>query len=204
MIGLLGASSVGKTTLAKAFTEHVPQITFITSSASKVYADLGVDPRADVDFMTRLRVQEEVLNRAEAAYIEAKGCFISDRTPLDFIAYTLADIQRDNITPAQTDRFSHYFERCLDVTNRYFDTLCLIQPGIAYEDDGRRPKPNVAYQEHINLILFGLLMDERIQARKAVIKRDFVDLQQRIDVLTNVAQTSVSRLLNKKYRYTLQ
>jgi nicotinamide riboside kinase len=204
MIGLMGASSTGKTTLAKAFVKQVPEIKFITSPVSQAYADLGVDPREDVDFVTRLRVQEEILNRAENAYIETDGPFISDRTPLDFIAYTLADVRRDNLSLIEQDRFSRYFERCLEVTNRHFGSLCLLQPGIEYEDDGRRPKPNTVYQEHINLLLLGLLMDGRVRSRKAMIRRDNVDLQRRVESLVDITRSLVNQVVEERRDLPMQ
>ena len=91
MLGLSGSHRVGKTTLAKLYAEK-HGFAFVQTSVSAIFKELGLDPAQTYDFATRLTVQEEILKRLDKTFAEHAGqAAITDRTPLDFLAYTMGD-----------------------------------------------------------------------------------------------------------------
>ena len=153
MIGLLGAHRVGKTTLARELEKRYGLL-FVQTNVIDTFERLGKDPRLDYDMETRLSIQEEILVDIEQKYLATKGeHFVTDRTPLDLLAYTFADIQRQNMSMELTSRFGAYFDRCISVTNAHFWLVVLIQPGIPIVDEPGKAPPNIAYMEHLNLML---------------------------------------------------
>jgi hypothetical protein len=107
--------------------------------------------------------------------------WISDRTPIDMAAYLLADVQREScIEPSINEAVMKYVADCIEMTNLYFGTLVLVQPGIPLvEAEGKAPAVS-SYQEHLNAIMFGLMMDARVVARPQYIARATIDMEQRL------------------------
>jgi len=184
MIGLAGAHRVGKTTLAREFAKK-HGLEFVQTSASQVFKDMGLDPAATHDFATRLAVQEEILNRFDALYAQhtRADLAIADRTPLDMLAYTLADAIQNAVPAGLQGRFDSYIHRCFEVTNRRFAVLLVIQPGIELVAEEGKAAINSAYIEHLNSIVLGLSVDERVKAAHFYIPRYMTSLEERIGAL---------------------
>ena len=177
-LGLCGAHRTGKTTLAKAIAASF-DIPFVQTTTSQVFADLGLDPAAPMDFATRLFVQNHVLDAAEKIWQDVAHPFISDRTPIDMIAYTLGDIQGK--TEVNFDLLNQYIDRCLAITNQYFPNLAIIQPGIPLIYEQGKAALNAAYIEHINILVIGLCADARLQAQVFCNPREAIALDTRIN-----------------------
>ena len=97
-LGLCGAHRVGKSTLAETFCADTGML-FLRTSVSSVFMHLGLDPAQDYPFSMRLSIQKAVLANLVETYRSAgTRAFVTDRTPLDLIAYLLADVQRQNVT----------------------------------------------------------------------------------------------------------
>jgi prepilin-type N-terminal cleavage/methylation domain-containing protein len=141
-------------------------------------ADLGLDPAAPMDFQTRLFVQHHVLDAAELVWQNAPMPFISDRTPIDMIAYTLADIQ--GATTVDFEQLQQYLDRCFVITNQFFQHLAIIQPGIPLVYENGKAALNAAYIEHINILVIGLCADPRLKAQVFCNPRSAIDLDLRI------------------------
>jgi len=184
MIGLIGASGVGKTTLAKKFAKKSGFV-YVESSVRGVFESMGLDPKVDYDFDTRLKIQIGILEASKASYQEIGSSFISDRTPLDLLAYTIADVGRENLNEQQSLALLDYVDECFHATNTYFSAVILVQPGIPMSSDGIRPT-NLAYMEHIAIILMGLLADQRLNCAKSFINRNTLDLSKRIGVVESI------------------
>ncbi len=195
-IGLCGASGTGKTTLAKVVAKYA-EMYFLESSARKALTLMGLDSQKNCDFNTRMAIQWKILELAEEDYKNAPKPFISDRTPLDFIAYTIADVSRETLNDEQREDFEDYYIKCFNVTNTYFSIVTLIQPAITIEEDGVRPTCSI-YSEHINLILLGLMSNEE-QAQFIAISMDRVvtDLKDRCRMIVSIMETyAQEELLN--------
>lgn len=89
-----------------------------------------------------------------------------------------------------------YVDNCMELTNRHFGVLVLLQPGIqVVEAEGKAPGVP-AYQEHLNALMFGLMMDSRVIARPQYIARSVLSMDQRLLSLS----TAVERSLNHHQR----
>ena len=162
-VALIGAHRTGKTSLARAFAER-RSVPFVETSVSAIWRDMGYDPSVTYDFETRLTVQEEILKRVDAVYGEWAGMdFITDRSPLDMAAYTLADAIGDRVPPGCQERLAKYINACFDVTNRRFGMVFLIQPGIPLVDEPGKAAMNVGYIEHLNSLILGLYKAKYVQ-----------------------------------------
>ncbi len=176
-LGLCGAHRTGKTTLAMAIAARL-NIHFVRTTTSQVFANLGLDPAEPMDFKTRLFVQNHVLDAAEQVWQSSAQPFISDRTPIDMIAYTLADIQGK--TEVDFDLLNKYIDRCFASTNQFFQNLAIIQPGIPLVYEQGKAALNAAYIEHINVLVIGLCSDRRLKANVVCNDREAIDLDLRI------------------------
>lgn len=180
-IGLCGAHRVGKTTLARAVAEKLG-VEFIETSASAVFKLMGLDPAKTYDFSTRLAVQENILESFEAVYAEhsAKSLCITDRTPLDLMAYTLAEAIGETVLPEDQARLTKYMARCIEVTNRRFCSLIVVQPGIALVHEEGKAALNNGYIEHLNAIVLGLSVDERVTVPHFYLPRSMTGIKDRV------------------------
>lgn len=176
-LGLCGAHRTGKTTLAIALSSQL-NIPFVRTTTSEVFAKLGLDPAETMDFATRLYVQNHVLDAAEQIWQSSISPFISDRTPIDMIAYTLGDIQGK--TEVDFDLLNQYIDRCFTSTNQFFQTLAIIQPGIPLIYEQGKAALNAAYIEHINVLVTGLCGDARLKANVFCNPRDAIAIDLRI------------------------
>lgn len=176
-LGLCGAHRTGKTTLAIAISTDL-NLPFVRTTTSQVFAQLGLDPAEPMDFQTRLFVQNHVLDAAEQVWQESASPFISDRTPIDMIAYTLGDIQGK--TDVDFNLLSQYIDRCFASTNQFFQNLAIIQPGIPLVYEEGKAALNAAYIEHINILVIGLCNDSRLKTNVFCNARDVINLKTRI------------------------
>lgn len=188
MIGLLGSHRIGKTTLARSFCAGNQMYDFMPTTTSQVFKDLGFNPKQKLDITQRIFVQEEVLRRADEMYSEMDGYAVLDRTPLDYAMYMLSECLPSGLDEQSSNAVLDYVQKCFDVTNRHFSTIVLVQPGIDAPDEEGKAKIVPAYQEHLNSIALGLLMDERVSIFKAVIPRDVLSLDERTGSLESIVK----------------
>lgn len=177
-LGLCGAHRTGKTTLAIAISTDL-NLPFVRTTTSQVFAQLGLDPAEPMDFKTRLFVQNHVLDAAEQVWQNSATPFVSDRTPIDMIAYTLGDIQGK--TEVDFDLLSQYIDRCFASTNQFFQNLAIIQPGIPLVYEEGKAALNAAYIEHINILVIGLCNDSRLKTNVFCNARDVIAIDLRIN-----------------------
>lgn len=183
-IGICGGHRTGKTTLARDAAQqlHIP---FIETSTSAVFQQHGLDPAAPMDFETRLWIQDKIINAAQTHWQQQHDDFITDRTPIDFMAYTLADIQ--GTTDVTFEHLAHYLNQCFALTNQTFHYLFIVQPAIPLVYETGKAALNKAYIEHLNSVILGLCYDERIHVPVKVIPREIVERQERtIWIMSNI------------------
>ncbi len=176
-IGLCGSHRTGKTTLAEAVSKKTG-IPFVRTSTSEVFRRAGLDPAASLDFNKRLWIQNETLEAAKGVWEAAGKSFITDRTPVDMMAYTLGDIQGS--TQADFNEVEDYLERCFTFTNRFFDALVIVQPGIPLVHEQGKAALNRAYIEHLNYLILGLTEDPRLTARVIRLGRETMGINDRV------------------------
>jgi hypothetical protein len=203
-IGLCGSHRTGKSSLARSFSKK-SGLKFVETSASAVFKEMGLDPALTYGFETRLSVQERIIEVFEETYAKhsAKSLCITDRTPLDLMAYTLAEAVGDSVQPHMQDRLSKYIDRCIEVTNRRFCALVVVQPGIPLVVEDGKAALNNAYIEHLNSIILGLSVDERIEVPHFYLPRHMVDMKERISavdfVVGRVTKRSMDQIASGEY-----
>lgn len=186
MLAFVGAQRTGKTTLAKAFAQKNTDYTALMTSVGGVFKRLGLDPKVDYPFDKRLDTQRHILDELEAQYNGAGLLFVTDRSPVDMIAYTLADVQRETLTDPLEKALEEYVNDCFEVTNRYFATLMIVQPGIEPEESEKSAPATYGYTEHINALCIGLTMDSRLKCAHFALNRTTTDLDRRVAAVENM------------------
>jgi len=182
-IGLCGSHRTGKTTLAEEISQRTG-IPFVKTSTSEVFREHGLDPSRPMEFNRRLWIQHKILDAAERAWSSGHRQFITDRTPLDMAAYTLADIQGS--TKVDFGELEGYLERCIGVTNVFFKILVLVQPGIPLVYETGKAALNEGYLEHLNFLILGLCNDDRIKSTLLYLHRDVIDKEARVKKVVEV------------------
>ena len=94
-IGFSGCHRTGKTTQAVALSE-LQGIPLVESCASKVFKNSKFRASKSLSLKDRLAIQDEILDIQHQKWLEVPE-FISDRTPLDMIAYMLKEIQDTDV-----------------------------------------------------------------------------------------------------------
>ncbi len=177
-LGICGSHRTGKTTLAQAISNQIG-IDFIKTDTNAIFVQQGLHPSQPLDFPTRLNIQKLIIQ--VATKIWQADSFITDRTPIDFMAYTLADIQ--GVTEVDFIELEAYLTECFKVTNQIFSKLVVVQPAIPLVYEAGKAALNKAYMEHLNIIIQGLCNDERLQCPVSIIQRDIIDLQERVEMI---------------------
>lgn len=197
-IGLSGSHRTGKSTLAKAFAEKNAEFNFVETSAVGVYKALGLDPKVMYPFAKRLEIQRHILDAVAQQYSDAGLLFVADRTPIDFIAYTLADIMRDNYDGSSDSEITKYINDCYDVANTYFSMIMVVQPGIEIVEAEYKCPTNVGYVEHINNLVLGLATDRRLNSMHFALNRDVTDLGARVTAVENMVNMCKARVSSRE------
>lgn len=196
MIGLIGTSCTGKTTLAKAVADKTG-IPYIPSPVREVYQSMGLSVNEPMSFEDRMLAQIKILHIAESIYSDMNNIFISDRTPMDFAAHMIAEASAINLNAGQSNVLMKYIEDCYRVTNLYFSSLILLQPALnIVEEVGRTT--NKAYLEHINLLMIGFIADPngKLYCAKHFMKKSVINLSRRVDLVIQIA--SIVEVKNMK------
>lgn len=154
--GLSGAHRSGKTTLARALSEQM-QIPFFETSTSKLLAEKGINAVGDLPLLQRIEAQEYLIEKHWELTQALPRPFISDRTPLDMIAYTLGEVTMHNTDLQTAQRIQRYVERCLWVANHTYSGILVLRPLPFYEKDDTKPPENPGYQTMIQMIVEGAL-----------------------------------------------
>lgn len=183
-IGFAGAHRTGKTTLTKAVAEHY-SVPILTNHASEVVTAHDFNMATDNRLDTGVKMQFEQL-AVMTREIERQG-FVTDRTPLDAAAYFMADATAGAGCDRSRETAVQYVEKAMVLTAKHFDLVILVPPAITFVPVDGKPPMNVAYQEHIHLLIQGMLFDDEIDIPKCQIKRtNFTHLGRASAVFTQI------------------
>ncbi len=174
-IGISGSHRSGKTTLATALSKEI-EIPLLKTSSSSVFKQHGLHPAQSLDFKTRLWIQHRIIEAAIKVWRQPN--FVTDRTPIDFMAYTLADIQ--GATDVNFAELEAYLTYCFEVTHQFFTKIIILQPAIPLIYEEGKAALNRAYMEHLNSLIQGLCHDERLKCPSFLIKRHITSLEGRV------------------------
>jgi hypothetical protein len=182
VLGLIGAHRTGKSTLARALSEHL-DYELVLTNAAQVFKNLAASPRIEHGVDEHLMIHEKLLEQLSKDYLSAQSGkpFVADRSPLDVVMYLIGDIHRGiTFTPAQQNRFDRIVRRAQDLCRFHFSALIRVQPGIPIIDDPTKAPPNKAYIEHLNLVAWGLINDPDLPCVAMSLPRDVVELSARV------------------------
>jgi GTPase SAR1 family protein len=122
-IGFCGSQGVGKTTTANAWLENIEANDFdrwlMVPSTARMSKDAGFGINREASPDSQLFTM--VARIAKEDQLERIASVISDRTPLDSMAYT--QYQRDNVWKKDT---SFYYEMCWELTKSHMDKYDVI------------------------------------------------------------------------------
>ncbi len=158
-IGFAGAHRTGKTTLAAMVAHHL-NLPLVATRITDLFTQQHVKPDQPFTFATRLAIQNHLLAATLPKWEIMSTGFVTDRTPIDFMAYTLADIQGH--TQVNFAELEDYLTRCFQATDRLFTHLIIVQPGIPLVYESGKAALNQSYLEHLNFLIQGLCQDERL------------------------------------------
>jgi predicted ATPase len=184
MVALAGAHRTGKTTLAREYAaKHGAR--FMETPVSLIFKELGYDPAQKFDFPTRLMIQEEILKRLDAMYrdVDPRVLTITDRSPLDMLAYTLGECSGAAVGDSEQSRLRSYIDRCFEVCNMRFSTVVVVQPGIELVEQEGKAVANPAYIEQLNTLILGLTVGGRLKVAHYYVPRRVTSLADRIKTL---------------------
>lgn len=186
MLGLAGAHRTGKTTLAKAISESIG-IPFVNLSFStEILKDMGLSSLDQINSIEqRLYYQLARMELTEKALTGWKEAFVTDRTPLDVAAYTMADFGQ-MMSDKQIETAHTIMADAHRITNQRFRGLVYVYPGIPYEAAPNKPLPNTAYQEHIHVLIGGLLSSTANRVPYWYLDRDHTDPEVRLEAVEGV------------------
>lgn len=179
-LGIVGCHRVGKTTLAKAISEKL-DMPFVVSDVAGVLNSLDLDASKKMDFSTRMRAQHAILEWHCSQWSEHR-VFVTDRTPMDFLMYTMGDIDQSS-SDWDMGVLESYANACFSATNRHFSLVLQVEPGIPIVKTKKNTGACVpAFMEKLNLIMKGLLCDSRLETEAAAMPRDILNHDQRLDI----------------------
>lgn len=172
LYGLVGAHRSGKTTLAKQLAEDLG-IDFHATSTTEVAKRHGFDPVAPMTLEERIRMQIVLLQDHCEQIAKLPRPLIVDRTPIDYLAYTLAEVDMMShmlASPEVLEMINKFTTACLNATRMNYDCLYYLSPLDQYVAEPGKPAPNPAYQRHIALLIQGALMELHGQVDHALIR----------------------------------
>jgi hypothetical protein len=153
--GISGCHNSGKTTLAKGLSEALGMHLYLTDTTA-VAKSIGIDPVAKLSDENRFALQEYLLEHFWETSQKLPRPFVCDRTPLDYVAYTLSTLSHMHGDEQMGKRIATYIDRALWVTTNTFMSIIIVRELDGYEADPKRPPANVAYQRQTQLLIEGL------------------------------------------------
>jgi len=179
--GIVGAHRTGKTTLceeaSKVYGTH-----FLVGEVATFLDSIKVDASIPMSFEIRMDAQEKLLDHHIKLW-EKESYFITDRTPLDFIMYTLHYVNASS--PAEHERVESYVNRCYEVSQMYFEHIYVLQPGIPVVQTTKNTgKQDAESIKILNEIMLGVIADERNKSWTYVIPSSVTDIEDRVSIVT--------------------
>lgn len=161
ILGLAGSHRSGKTTLARAVAAR-GGIAFYDGSFGRLARTLGFESVARMSVVQRLTMQNRVLDLYDREIQSEVADRITDRTPLDMLAYLMAEVgMHAGLEEAASKAIVAYRNRCIALTRDLFDDVFLLQALPVYVVADGKPSDDPAYQTHIQTLIEGAIFAAR-------------------------------------------
>ncbi|OCP21984.1 MULTISPECIES: AAA family ATPase [unclassified Ensifer] len=192
LYGVCGTHRSGKTSTAKLLAEQLG-VEFLDSSFD-VAKKFGYNPVGKMTLGERVAMQELVLEDHLDKLKHSPRPLITDRTPLDYFAYTMAQfgmtshLECGQVVLEAAHRFA---KRCLEETKAYYDMVFIMDPLVVYEVDPSKATPaaNPAFQLHIHALIHGAVSQIHRDINYAMVP--VMPVQDRVDF---IAQEIIERM----------
>lgn len=197
MMGFSSTHRSGKTTTAKRVAADL-HLDFFDGSFGKLAAELGYNAVAGMDIERRIEMQEKCLAlHVEKIRALPRPC-ITDRTPIDFMAYALADVPMvSDMSRELSARVHAYAENCLRLTREHYGAIVVLNPLPIYTIEAGKPGPCPAYQMHIQLLIEGAM--SRVSSRTQIVRVPTFDLEARVEASSDFFTSFVRDLMGHHF-----
>lgn len=186
-IGLTGAHRVGKSTLAEVLAKDI-KAEYTPVGISDMQAAYGYDSsKQDYPWEERKKIQELLLRefsgqllglRVYRAEPVSKPTKVTDRTPLDLVGYAMWSFP-ENPTKEDNAWLENYIQLCIELTNRNYRGIALVQPGIPLVSSPTSAATDAEMIETFNQCYLSLFLDPRLRIKKFIIPRELIDTDRR-------------------------
>ena len=186
-IGLTGAHRVGKSTLAEVLAKDI-KAEYTPVGISDMQAAYGYDSsKQDYPWEERKKIQELLLGefsnqllglRVYRAEPLNRSLKITDRTPLDLVGYAMWSFP-ENPTEEDSAWLANYIKLCIELTNRNYRGIALVQPGIPLVSSPTSAAADAEMIETFTQGYLSLFLDPRLRIKKFIIPRELIDVDRR-------------------------
>lgn len=205
IIGITGSHRCGKTTLAKKFASSMSTATLpLPSFASELMRELDLDPKTPMAFSDRLDFQSRLLIKHIEQWSEARespNVYVTDRTPLDFLAYAMTDLKHGELEELSDGMLAGYYKACMAATAMYFNGIVMLRPNIPLIDAEGRGSALPMEVARTSSMIEALLCSELSRISPCtpymVMDDDIVDLDDRRDAMLKFFIETVKPLANQ-------
>nr|AKG47550.1 hypothetical protein pA_00110 [Pectobacterium carotovorum] len=202
-LGLCGAQGSGKTTLAKHFSDKTG-IPYFDANVRGILARNGFDCRADMSLSEYMRMQKTVCFELLSSYPDES--FVTDRTPIDVVAFTLAYIPPTITIDTELGKdiellMIDIIESARLSMERNFSNAILLRGSFVPSDDSTRTdraSTHLAYRMKLESLMEGefrrfVEFSYSNSIEFAVMPTDITDLTKRNEPLTRLYEKHIDR-----------
>lgn len=200
LIGISGAHGCGKTTLAKEFALR-SGLEYLPASVNEMAKSAGyAHGSVSLSLTERIDLQWVMLGAFRKFLAKCPADCITDRTPLDVAAYTLAEIGMHSdktVSAASLDSVPELVKEAQQLTKAHFQHVMLLRPLPSYEAiEGKRPPANKAFQMHYQYLLEGLAFAAHVGRPFSISMALSNSLNERLSMLTDDVADVMDRKSN--------
>lgn len=200
LIGISGAHGCGKTTLAEEFALR-SGLEYLPASVNEMAKSAGyAHGSVSLDLTERINLQWTMLGAFRKLLAKSPADCVTDRTPLDVAAYTLAEIGMHSDKAASADSLNSVPELVKEaqrLTKAHFQHVMLLRPLPSYEViEGKRPPANKAFQMHYQYLLEGIAFDTHMGRSFSVSMTISNSLSERLSILADEVADVMDRKSN--------